>query len=62
MHYEVYPIMFEDIPSEAFDSYAEACKRAKELIAEAEEIYQCVTIWKIDDNKKEHLIQIILDE
>lgn len=61
MHYEVHPIMFEDTPSETFNSYTEAYKRAKELIAKTEEVYQCVTIWKIDNNNKEHLIEIILD-
>lgn len=61
MHYEVHPIMFEDTPSETFDTYAEAYKRAKELMAGAK-VYQCVTIWKIDNNKNERLVEIILDE
>lgn len=61
MHYEVHPIMFENTPSETFNSYAEARKRAKELITKAE-VYQCVAIWKIDNNKKEHLVEIILND
>jgi hypothetical protein len=61
MHYEVHPIMFEDTPSETFNSYTKAYKRAKELITNAE-IYQCVVIWKIDNNNKEHLVDIILND
>jgi hypothetical protein len=61
MHYEVQPIMFENTPSETFNSYAEAYKRAKELITKAE-IYQCIAIWKIDNNNKEHLVEVILND
>ena len=58
MYYEVCPIMFEDAPSEAFDSYAEAYKRAKELATKCEN-YDYVIIYKVNNNNKEQLVRVL---
>jgi hypothetical protein len=58
MHYIVCYMNYESTQSEVFHSYNEAHKRAVKLASKCEN-YDYVLIYKVDNNKKEHLIRVL---